>query len=199
MTNDDVLEEFRQAGALLQGHFILTSGRHSAVYLNKSALGVHPQRVSRLCAGMAARIASELSPQPVTIVSPVLGAIVFGFETARQMDLPFMFMERGPNDQGFVFKRGFALEPGAPVVVVEDIMTTGLSARESIDAVRAAGANPLALACLVDRSGGRAAQTVGAPVLALASIDAPDYAPDTLPPELAAIPAVKPGSRAVTA
>lgn len=198
MNKNDVLREFREAGALLEGHFILTSGRHSPVYLNKSQLGVSPDRVSRLCGGLAGLAKSTLTKTPAFIVSPVLGAIVFGFETARQMGLPFMFMERGDNDQGFVFKRGFTLPKGAPVLVVEDIMTTGLSARESVDAVRAAGGDPVALACLVDRSGGRATAHVGAPVLALATLDAPDYAPDELPPELAAIPAVKPGSRALS-
>ncbi len=198
MTSDEVLEEFRAAGALLEGHFILTSGRHSPIYLNKSLVGMHPDRVTRLIAGLIARVRAEVTPQPTTIVSPVMGAIVFGFETARQLETPFVFLERGPGDQGFVIRRGFSLPKGSPVLVVEDIVSTGLSARESIDAVRAAGADPVALACLVDRSGGRALADIGAPVIALATLDVPDYPADALPDELAAIPAVKPGSRAQT-
>ncbi len=195
MTQDEVLAEFRSAGALLEGHFILTSGRHSAVYFNKSLVGMHPDRVSRLASAMAAVARARLSPQPSVVVSPVMGAIVFGFETARQMGLPFVFMERGQQGAGFQLKRGFTLAPGAPVLIVEDVVSTGLSARESVEAVRHAGAEPLAVTCLLDRSGGRALDDVGAPVLALATIDVADYDPNDLPPELASIPAVKPGSR----
>ncbi len=189
---EDVLQEFRDAGAVLEGHFILSSGRRSALYLNKALAGVDPDRVSRLAGGLAAA-ARALPEPPAYVISPVMGAVVFGFETARQLQRPFFYLER--TDAGFALRRGFALPAGAPVLVVEDIVSTGLSAREAVDAVRAAGGRPVAVACLIDRSGGRAAAALGAPLQALAVLNVPDYAPDAVPPELAAIPPIKPGSR----
>ncbi|MCG8440526.1 MAG: orotate phosphoribosyltransferase, partial [Caulobacterales bacterium] len=167
-------------------------GLHSSTYFNKSVVGMHPPRVERLCRALAEKVRKGPGRAPAHVVAPVMGAVVFGYETARQLDLPFMFLERKEGG-GFEFRRGFALPAGAPTLVVEDVISTGLSAGEAVAAVREAGGEPVAVACLVDRSGGKA--QVGAPLTPLLTLDVPAYAPDALPPELAAIPAVKPGSR----
>ncbi|MGF1545685.1 MAG: orotate phosphoribosyltransferase [Parvularculaceae bacterium] len=194
METSEVLAEFEAAGALLKGHFVLSSGRHSDTYLNKSLVATDPARVGRLCGALAAKVRERLGPDkaPAQIVAPALGAIVFGYEVARSLGAPFMFAERG-DAGGFVIRRGFEITPGARVLVVEDIVSTGLSARECVAAVGQAGGDVVALACLIDRSGGTA--DVGAPMIPLATLDVATYAPDALPPELAATPAVKPGSR----
>ncbi len=191
MNTDDVLDEFRAAGALLEGHFILSSGRHSPVFLQKAFVFMEPARTTRLCKALAEKILdSDLGPLDV-IISPAVGGIIPGYETSRHLDVPAMFVER---DKGkFCLRRGFSLKKGAKVLIVEDIVTTGLSSRECIEAVRALGADVVAEACLIDRSGGKA--DVGAPLIALASVDFPTFAANELPPELEAIPAHKPGSR----
>jgi len=193
MNTDMVLDEFRQAGALLDGHFILSSGRHSGFFLQKAFVFMSPPATQRLCRALADKvIAANLGPFDV-IVSPAVGGLIPGYETARQMGLRAMYVEREGGE--FCLRRGFALESGARVLIVEDIVTTGLSSRECITAVRALGANVIAEACLIDRSGGKA--DVGAPLLSLAQVDFPTYAPDNVPDDLAAIPAIKPGSRAL--
>ena len=185
-----VLEEFREAGALLEGHFILSSGLHSAVYLQKALVLMEPARAERLCRALAARIRARFGEIP-TVASPAVGGIIVGYETARHLGARFLFAER---EHGHMqFRRGFAMKPGERVVMIEDIVTTGLSSRECIAAIEAAGGQVVAAGCLVDRSGGRA--DVGVPLIALATLDVPAYAADAVPPELAAIPAVKPGSR----
>jgi len=194
MTPEAVLAEFEAAGALMKGHFVLSSGLHSDTYLNKSLVSQYPERTERLCRALAEKARAGIAGAIDVVVSPAMGAIIYGYETARHLGAPFMFVER--VDGAFHFRRGFALTPGARVLVVEDIVSTGLSARECIDAVRAAGGEVLALACLIDRSNGRA--DVGAPMISLAALDVEAYEPDALPPALAAIPAVKPGSRGVS-
>jgi orotate phosphoribosyltransferase len=190
MTNDDVLAEFRDAGALREGHFVLSSGLHSPVFLQKNLVFMSPARTERLCKALAAKILAKVGAVDVAI-SPAVGGIIPGYETARHLGVPSMYVER----EGGVFKlrRGFHLEPGARVAMVEDIVTTGLSSRECIAAIRAAGGEVVCAACIVDRSGGRA--DVGAPLVALATLDVPAYPADALPPELAALPTEDPGSR----
>ena len=194
MTNDDVLEEFRAAGALREGHFVLSSGLHSPVFLQKNLVFAQPERCERLCRALAAKIIGQVGKVDVAI-SPAVGGIIPGYETARHLGVPSLYVER----EGGVFKlrRGFHVEPGAKVVMVEDIVTTGLSSRECIEAIRQAGGNVVAAACIVDRSGGKA--DVGVPLIALASLDVPAYPADELPPELAAIPTTDPGSRRLSA
>jgi orotate phosphoribosyltransferase len=190
MTNDDVLAEFRGAGALREGHFILSSGLHSPVFLQKNLVFMHPDRTERLCSALAARIRAQAGAVDV-VVSPAVGGIIPGYETARHLKVPSLYVER--EGGAFKLRRGFALAPGARVAMVEDIVTTGLSSRECIEAIRAAGGEVACAACIVDRSGGRA--DVGAPLVALATLDVPAYPADALPPELAAIPTEDPGSR----
>ncbi len=194
MTSDDVLDEFRAAGALREGHFVLSSGLHSPVFLQKNLVFMRAERAERLCKALASMIrarVAELGQTLDLVVSPAVGAIIPGYETGRQLGLPSIFVEREGGQ--FKLRRGFHLEPGARVVMVEDIVTTGLSSRECIAAIEAAGGVVVCAACIVDRSGGRA--DVGVPLVALASLDVPAYPADALPPELAAIPIEDPGSR----
>ncbi|WP_428482056.1 orotate phosphoribosyltransferase [Pyruvatibacter mobilis] len=188
---DQVLDEFRAAGALLEGHFILSSGRHSDTYLEKNKVFMDPARTAKLAAALAGKVRAQLGDGIDVVVAPAVGAIIPGYEMARQLGLKSMFTER--EDGKFVFRRNFVLDPGARVLMVEDIVTTGLSSRECLAAIREAGGNPVAAACFVDRSGGKA--DLGVPMIPLAQLDVPSYAPDELPDALAAIPAIKPGSR----
>jgi len=191
MTRDEVLDEFRASGALLEGHFILSSGLRSPVFLQKAKVFADAKRTAKLCAALAKRVRDEIDQSPTVVVSPAVGGIVPGYEMGRQLDLPAIYVER--EDGEFRLRRGFELSPNDRVLVVEDIVTTGLSSRECIESLKATGATVLAEACIVDRSGGKA--DVGVPLIALATVEFPAYAPDELPPELAAIEAIKPGSR----
>lgn len=190
MTSDDVLAEFRDAGALREGHFVLSSGLHSPVFLQKNLVFMRADRCERLCKALAEKITAAIGPVDVCI-SPAVGGIIPGYETARHLGVASMYVER----EGGVFKlrRGFTVKPGQKVVMVEDIITTGLSSRECIASIREAGGDVVAAACIVDRSGGKA--DVGVPLIALASLAVPAYPADALPPELAAIPVQDPGSR----
>ncbi|MEM8794187.1 MAG: orotate phosphoribosyltransferase [Pseudomonadota bacterium] len=194
MEREDVLAVFREAGAILEGHFILTSGLRSPVFLQKALVFQYPEKTERLCRGLAKKIqASGLGPLDA-VISPAVGGIIPGYETARQLDLPAMYVER--VDGTFQLRRGFDLPKGARVVVVEDIVTTGLSIRECIAALSNLDIDVVAAACLIDRSGGEA--DVGKPLIALTDYKVPAYSPDALPPELADLPAVKPGSRGLS-
>ena len=190
MTDDEVLDEFRAADALLEGHFILSSGRHSPVFLQKMRVFQFPDRTERICRALAAKITDRFS-QVDLIVSPAMGGILPGYETARALGCPAVFVEREEGE--FRLRRGFRIPEGARVVMVEDIVTTGLSSRECIAAIRRYSGNLLGAACLIDRSNGRA--DIGVPLVSLVQLDVPDYAADDLPAELAALPAEKPGSR----
>src|SRR5580700_6817705 len=189
LTPEQALDEFRDAGALLTGHFILSSGLHSPVFLQKMLVFQDPARTERLCRALAEK-AHEAFGAIDIVASPALGGIVPGYETARWLGAKAIFVER----EGGVFKlrRGFAIPAGARVLMVEDIITTGLS---SLAALAEHPGMIVGAACLIDRSNGEA--DIGVKRVALATLDIPAYAPDALPPELAALPAVKPGSRAL--
>lgn len=190
MNTEDVLDEFRGAGALRSGHFVLSSGLHSPTFLQKNLVFMDAKRCERLCRALAEKIQAAVGQVDVAI-SPAVGGIIPGYETARHLGVPSMYVER--EGGAFKLRRGFHVEPGARVVMVEDIVTTGLSSRECIAAIQAAGGNVVAAACIVDRSAGKA--DVGVPLIALASLEVPAYPADALPPELAAIPIEDPGSR----
>ncbi|MEO8175722.1 MAG: orotate phosphoribosyltransferase [Sphingomicrobium sp.] len=192
MTDDEILDQFRSAEALLEGHFILSSGLRSPRYLQCARVLMDSARAERLAAALAAKLAPAVRDAVDTVVSPAMGGVIIGHEIGRALGKPAMFVER-PDGQ-FGLRRGFRLEPGQRVLLVEDVVTTGLSSREAIAAVEAAGGKVVGAAALVDRSGGTA--DLGVPFTALIRIDVPTYDADALPPELAAIPAVKPGSRA---
>ena len=186
------LDEFRAAGALLEGHFILSSGRHSPVFLQKMFVFQDPARTEKLCRALAEKAREKFGPIDI-VASPALGGIVPGYETARWLGAKAIFVER--ENGAFKLRRGFDIPKGARVLMVEDIITTGLSSRECLAALAEHPGEIVGAACLIDRSGGKA--EIGYPRVSLCTLDIPDYAADALPPELAAIPAVKPGSRAV--
>jgi len=191
MTDADILAEFHAAQALLDGHFILSSGLRSARYLQCARVLMDPARAARLVAALVAKLPAAARGVDA-VVSPAMGGVIVGYEVARQLRVASMFVERPSGT--FELRRGFTLAAGARVLVVEDVVTTGLSSREAIAAIGEAGATVVAAACLVDRSDGSA--DVGVPLTALLRLNVPTYAADALPPELAALPPVKPGSRA---
>jgi orotate phosphoribosyltransferase len=190
MTESEVLDEFRAASALLEGHFVLSSGLHSPVFFQKAFIFMDPVRTERLCRALAEKIARRFGQIDV-VVSPAVGAIIPGYETARHLGARALFVER--EEGHFKLRRGFRIEPGEKVVMVEDVVTTGLSSRECLSAIRNHPGDLVGAACLIDRSGGAA--DVGAPLVALASVSAPSYPADALPADLAALPIQKPGSR----
>lgn len=190
MKTNDVLQVFREAGAVLEGHFILTSGLRSPVFLQKARVFMHADKTEKLCKALAAKIRDEVDGPIDYVVGPAIGGLIPAYETSRHLGVPAVWVER---EQGVFRLRRFEMEKGARVVIVEDIVTTGLSIRETIDCLRELGAEVLAAACIIDRSGGET--DVGVPLISLAQYKVPTYPADALPPELAAIPAVKPGSR----
>lgn len=192
MTDEDVLAEFRAADALLDGHFILSSGRRSARYLQCARVLMDPARGERLARALAARLPAEVRDAVSAVVSPAMGGVIAGHEMARALGVEAMFLER--PEGVFELRRGFQLSPGQRVLMMEDVVTTGLSSREAIAAISRAGGETVAAAALVDRSDGAA--DLGTPFYPLLRLSVPSYPPDTLPPELAALPAAKPGSRA---
>ena len=194
MQTDDVLDVFREAGALLEGHFILSSGRRSPVFLQKALIFKNPKLTERVCKALAEKIKAQ-GINPDVIIAPAMGGVIPGYEVARQMGLESMFVER--VDGEFTLRRGFSLDKDSKVLMVEDIVTTGLSSRECIAAIsKATGAEIIAGACIFDRSNGEA--DIGVPLVSLAARRFPDYDPDNLPAELATIPAIKPGSRGLS-
>ena len=190
LSPEETLAEFRAAGALLEGHFILSSGRHSAVFLQKMFVFQDPARTEKLCRALAEKARQAFGEIDV-VASPALGGIVPGYETARWLGAKAIFVER--EGGAFKLRRGFVIPEGARVLMVEDIITTGLSSRECLTALGEYPGRIVGAACLIDRSGGRA--DIGVPRVSLCTLDIPDYPADALPPELAAIPAMKPGSR----
>lgn len=191
MNRDEVIDIFRQVGAVLEGHFILSSGLHSPVFLQKALVYQYPDKTERLCRALADKI-RQTSIEPFdTIISPALGGLIPGYETARHLNIPFQWVER--QDGEFALRRGFQLGAENRVLIIEDIISTGLSVRETIKCVLRLGAKVTACACLIDRSAGEA--HISIPLIALAEYKVPVYSADALPPELAAIPAQKPGSR----
>jgi len=192
MNEAETLAQFREAGALMEGHFILSSGLRSPIFLQKMRVFEDPPRTERLCRALAERIRDAFGKVDL-VVSLAIGGIVPGYETARALGCKAIFVERDGDD--FTLRRGFEIPAGARVVLVEDITSTGKSLRECLEVVRTHPGNILGAACLIDRSGGRA--DIGVPLVALARVDIPAYPADQLPPELAALPAEKPGSRKV--
>lgn len=190
LSEAEVLQVFREAGAILEGHFILSSGLRSPVFIQKARVFMYPDKTEKLCRALATKVrAAGLGPIDL-IVSPAVGGIVPGYEMGRQLGVPAVWVER----EGGQFRlRRFDIDKGARVLIVEDIVTTGLSSRETVDAVNGLGARVVAEACLIDRSAGEA--DVGVPLISLAAYKVPAYPADQIPPEMAAIPPVKPGSR----
>lgn len=192
MNDDAILDEFRQAEALLEGHFILSSGLRSSRYLQCARVLMDPRRAARLCDELASRLPDDVRESIEVVISPAMGGVIVGHEMGRSLGVSAMFLERPTGT--FELRRGFRIAAGTRVLMMEDVVTTGLSSREAIAAIGAAGGKVVAAASLVDRSNGSA--DLGVPFLPLIRLDVPSYQPDALPAELAAIPAIKPGSRA---
>ena len=193
MTEDEILAEFRAAEALLEGHFILSSGLHSSRYLQCARVLMDPARASRLASALAYSIPRDVKSRIEIVVSPAMGGLIIGHEMGRALGVDAIFVERPTGT--FELRRGFRLKPGQKVLLVEDVVTTGLSSREAIAAVEAAGGEVIAAAALIDRSNGAA--DLGVPFFPLIRLSVPSYEADALPPELAGVPAEKPGSRKV--
>ena len=193
MGEAEVIDVFRQAGAILEGHFILSSGLRSPVFIQKARVFMHPALTEKVCRALAARVRQAGLGEIDLIVSPAVGGIVPGYETARHLGVPAVWVER---EDGEMRLRRFNVAPGARVLVVEDVITTGRSVRETVAAVTGLGATVVAVACLIDRSAGEV--DVGVPLIALARYKVPAYPADAVPPEMARIPPVKPGSRGLS-
>lgn len=191
MTEDEVLAEFRASQALLEGHFVLSSGRHSGHYLQCARVLMNPERAGRLARALVQKIPRDLRSKITKVVSPAMGGIIIGHEVGRALDIDAIFVERPTGV--FELRRGFSIEEGDKVLMVEDVVTTGLSSREAIKAIEADGGEVIAAAALVDRTAGEV--DLGVPFHALVSINFPTFAEDEIPAELAALPATKPGSR----
>src|SRR3954462_1524806 len=192
MTRDALLDLYRTSGALLEGHFRLTSGLHSSGYLQCARVPHHPLHAEALGRAIAGRVRDR---RPAAVLSPALGGVIIGHEVARALGVRAIFAER--QDGKLSLRRGFTLEAGDRVLVVEDVMTTGGSTRETIEVARAAGGQVVGTASIVDRSGGTIAFDV--PFAALLEIALPTYDPDKCPLCAQGQPVVKPGSRTVTA
>lgn len=191
MDHESVLNEFRAADALLEGHFVLSSGKHSDRYLQCARVMMDAERAARLLGALASKVREEIEGPIDLVVSPAMGGVIVGYELARQLGVPAIFMERVEGE--FALRRGFEIEDGAKILMVEDIVTTGLSSRECIGAIQDHGGNVVGGACLIDRSNGKA--DIGVPLVPLIRLEVPVYDPDDLPEGLKNIPAVKPGSR----
>jgi orotate phosphoribosyltransferase len=189
VTHDELISLFRASGALLEGHFRLTSGLHSPRYLQCALVLAHPASAAALAASLASRVASL---GPTVVLSPALGGIVIGHEMGRALGVRAIFAER--QDGRLTLRRGFALGPDDRVLVVEDVVTTGGSTRETIEVARAAGATVVGAASIVDRSGGQT--DLGVPYHALLAMAVPTYDPAVCPLCADGLPVVKPGSRA---
>lgn len=189
MNAEEVLERFRRTGALLEGHFVLSSGLHSAVYLQSALVLQHPAEAETLARSLAEATAGH---EVETVAAPAIGGIIIGWEVARARGVRSVWTERDAEGR-MTLRRGFDVREGERVLVVEDVITTGGSTRECIGALAAAGATVVGAASIIDRSGGRA--DVGVPRVALATLDVPAVAPDDCPQCAAGLPAVKPGSR----
>ena len=192
MQEADILKEFQAAQAILTGHFILSSGLHSPTYLQCARVLMEPARAERLCKALAAKLAKTIDINKIDlVVAPAMGGVIVGYEMACQLGKPSIFCER---DEGqFIFRRGFDMPAGAKVLVVEDVVTTGLSSKETFTTIEAAGGTVIAECSLIDRSNGVA--DLGVPYVALLKLDVPSYAPNDIPEALQKIPAIKPGSR----
>lgn len=188
MTQDQVLQVFRDTGALLEGHFVLRSGLHSRQFFQCALALQQMPIVERLGAALADRLRPLGA---VTVVAPAMGGLVIGQEVARQLKLRFIFVEK--EEGRLVLRRGFKIAPGEKILVVEDVVTKGGRVQETLDIVRAHGGLPVGIAMVVDRSNG--ATQLGVPMISLLTLQVEAFDPNQLPPDLAGTPAIKPGSK----
>ncbi|MCI5050288.1 MAG: orotate phosphoribosyltransferase [Rickettsiales bacterium] len=191
MNNDEIMSEFEAAQAILKGHFILSSGLHSDTYLQCARVLMDTNRAARLCKALADKVREQIDVEFDMVVAPAMGGVVVGYEMGRQMNVPSIFCERENSE--FTLRRGFDIEDGANVLLVEDVVTTGKSSLEAAECIRGYGGDIIAEACLVDRSGGD--HKLSFPLISLVELEVATYESNKLPNELAEIPPIKPGSR----
>lgn len=192
MKQKEILREFEETGAILRGHFILTSGLHSDTYMQCAKVLMHPSRAEKLCSELARKVREELGTNTIDIiVAPAMGGVVVGYEMGRQLGVPTMFCER--VDGKFTLRRGFDIKPEQRALIVEDVVTTGKSSIETIECIKEYGGHVVGEACLINRNGNK--NPLPIPLVYLAGLEIKTYEPQILPAELAKIPAVKPGSR----
>lgn len=195
MNEETVIKEFKDAGAMLSGHFILSSGLHSPTYLQCARVMMDARRGERLCSALALKVREwmQATGQKIdVIVAPAMGGVVVGYEMGRQLEIDSMFCERVEGK--FALRRGFNLEVGQKVLIVEDVVTTGKSSMEAVACIDEFGAKVVAVASLIDRRGSNDV-SLTLPLISLLKLDVPTYKADALPAELEKIPALKPGSR----
>ncbi len=195
MMEQDVIKEFKDAQAMLSGHFILSSGLHSPTYLQCARVMMDARRGERLCSALSLKIREwmQASGKKIdTIVAPAMGGVVVGYEMGRQLELDAMFCERVEGK--FVLRRGFELNAGQKILIVEDVVTTGKSSMEAVACVEELGAKAVAVCSLIDRRSNNDV-SLTLPLISLLKLDVPTYKAEALPPELQKIPATKPGSR----
>ena len=190
MDKAQVIKVFEECGAILKGHFKLSSGMHSDTYLQCAKLLMHPQKADLLCKEIAKKIKEKIG-QVDLVVAPAMGGVVVGYEVARQLGVPSIFCER--VDGKFEFRRGFEVPQNAKILIVEDVVTTAKSSFETVDCIKANGGIVVGEACLVDRSAGK--HGLPFPLAALMELEVPIYSPENLPAHLQGTEAVKPGSR----
>jgi len=190
---DEVLQQFVDCRAILNGHFILSSGLHSDTYLQCARVLMYPHISTKLCSLLASKIKNICSSTITAVVSPAMGGVVVGYETAKQLNVLSIFCE---SINGiFELRRGFNLETNQQVIVVEDVVTTGKSTLETIELVEKLGAKVVAVACLIDRRHNKTNNIFSVPLISLLQLSVQTFEPTNIPPHLANIPAIKPGSR----
>jgi orotate phosphoribosyltransferase len=190
MENQEITKEFESAEAILKGHFILSSGLHSDTYLQCARVLMDPARADRLCQQLADKVRQTVGEFDM-VVAPAMGGVVVGYEMGRQLNKTTIFCER--SEGKFTLRRGFHIEEGAKILLVEDVVTTGKSSLETIECIKEYGGEVVAEACLIDRSNGTA--NLGIPLVSLLALEVQTFEEDNVPAELQDIPAVKPGSR----
>jgi len=191
MKENEVIEEFKRCGALLEGHFILSSGLHSTKYLQCALALSNPKLAKKLTLALGKKIRNRFNEHIDFVIAPAMGGLIVGHEIAMFLDLPFLFLER--VDGEFDLRRGFSVKPGSNCLMIEDVVTTGLSSKEAINVVKKLGGNVIGEACIIDRSGGKV--DLGIELLSLVTLNIPTYKSNEIPDDLRLIPAEKPGSR----
>ena len=194
MNKEEVLKEFKDAGALLEGHFILSSGLHSSKYLQCALALSDPSRAERLSFALGKMILENIKEKIDIVVSPAMGGLIIGHEIARFLKVPSIFLER--VNSKFELRRGFTIKSNTNCLLVEDIVTTGLSSNESIKVIKSFGGIVVGEACLIDRSGGN--NDLETKLISLTTVDIPIFDKDNIPENLKNIPAIKPGSRNIS-
>ncbi|PIR34768.1 MAG: orotate phosphoribosyltransferase [Alphaproteobacteria bacterium CG11_big_fil_rev_8_21_14_0_20_44_7] len=190
MLKEEITEILENTGAILKGHFKLSSGKHSDTYIQCARVLMYPEISEKLCSLLSEKV-KKATHEIDLVVSPAMGGLVIGYEIARQLGVPQIFCER--VDGKFEFRRGFEIPKNANILIVEDVVTTAKSSFETIEAIKEAGGNPIAEACLIDRSSGE--HNLPFPLVSLLELNVATYDADNLPEHLQSIEAIKPGSR----